>query len=54
MKTDTTTPASSTTLTVGIKNDHSKLVSLLALAAGAAAMPQTSNADIISRDPAQR
>jgi hypothetical protein len=32
---------------VGHKNDHSKLVSLLALAAGAAAMPQTSQADII-------
>jgi hypothetical protein len=38
---------SATAVTVGTKNDHSKLVSLLALAAGAAAMPQTSNADII-------
>ena len=49
MKTDKI-PSSSTTLTVDIKNDHSKLVSLLALAAGAAAMPQTSNADIIFTD----
>ncbi len=49
MKTDKTT-SSSTALTVQIKNDHSKLVSLLALAAGAAAMPQTSNADIIFTD----
>ena len=44
------TPSSSTALTDEIKNDHSKLVSLLALAAGAAAMPQTSNADIIYTD----
>jgi hypothetical protein len=41
------TLSSSTALTVEIQNPHSKLVSLLALAAGAAAMPQTSNADII-------
>jgi len=34
-------------LTAQVKDDHSKLLSLLALAAGAAAMPQTSNADII-------
>jgi hypothetical protein len=48
----TTDSASSpvTALTVGAKNEHSKLVSLLALAAGAAAMPQTSNADIIYTD----
>jgi len=32
------------------KGEHSKLVSLLALAAGAAAMPQTSQADIIFSD----
>jgi len=32
------------------KRDSSKLVSLLALAAGAVAMPQTSNADIIFTD----
>jgi hypothetical protein len=41
------TPSSSAALTGGLQNNHSKLVSLLALAAGAAAMPQTSNADII-------
>jgi hypothetical protein len=35
---------------VALKNDHSKLVSLLALAAGATAMPQTGNADIIYVD----
>ena len=46
MKTDKI-PSSSNTLAAGVKPDHSKLVSLLALAAGAAAMPQTSNADII-------
>ena len=44
MKTNKT-PSSSNT-----KSDSSKLVSLLALAAGAAAMPQTSNADIIFTD----
>jgi hypothetical protein len=33
--------------TIQVKDDHSKLLSLLALAAGATAMPQTSNADII-------
>jgi len=49
MKTDRT-PSSSTASTVDVKNDHSKLVSLLALAAGAAAMPQTGNADIIFSD----
>src|SRR5260370_18176225 len=32
------------------KGEHSKLASLLALAAGAAAMPQTSQADIIFSD----
>jgi hypothetical protein len=46
MKTDKI-PSSSNTRAAGVKPDHSKLVSLLALAAGAAAMPQTSNADII-------
>jgi len=40
-------PSSSPVLATDLKNDHSKLVSLLALAAGAVAMPQTSNADII-------
>jgi len=43
--------------TVEAKSDYSKLVSLLALATGAVAMPQTSNADIIftdlSANPAQ-
>ena len=46
MKTNKT-PLTSTALPVGLNHDHSKLVSLLALAAGAAAMPQTSQADII-------
>jgi hypothetical protein len=44
------TPSSSTALTVETKHDHSKLISLLALAAGAATMPQTGNADIIFTD----
>jgi hypothetical protein len=46
MKTNKT-PLTSTALPVGLNHDHSKLVSLLALAAGAAAMPQASQADII-------
>ena len=35
---------------VGSSGDPSKLLSLLALAAGAASMPQTSNADIVVTD----
>jgi hypothetical protein len=49
MKTDKI-QLSSTTKALETKSDSSKLVSLLALAAGAAAMPQTSNADIIFTD----
>src|SRR5437870_2953982 len=37
-------------LDIESKRDASKLASLLALAAGAVAMPQTSNADIIFTD----
>ncbi len=44
----TMTPTTGPSL--GKKGEHSKLVSLLALAAGAAAMPQTSQADIIFTD----
>lgn len=49
MKTDmTTTPAP--TASVSSSSDSTKLVSLLALATGAVAMPQTGNADIIYTD----
>jgi hypothetical protein len=41
---------SAMTLDIESKRDASKLASLLALAAGAVAMPQTSNADIIFTD----
>src|SRR5258706_5385120 len=41
---------SSTAASIDRKGDASKLVSLLALATGAVAMPQTSNADIIFTD----
>src|SRR6266498_4664700 len=46
----TNPPASSATFSIQRNGDGSKLVSLLALAAGAVAMPQTSNADIIFTD----
>jgi hypothetical protein len=46
MKSDHT-QSPSIALTLQVNEDHPKLLSLLALAAGAAAMPQTSNADII-------
>jgi len=46
MKTDRPSVTSAAP-TLEIRNDHTKLISLLALAAGAAAMPQTSSADII-------
>ena len=49
MKTKMTTTTVSMVCT-GNQTDSSKLVSLLALAAGAVAMPQTSNADIIYTD----
>jgi hypothetical protein len=42
--------SSATTATAQTRDEHSKLISLLALAAGAAAMPQTSQADIIFTD----
>src|SRR5712691_11282500 len=43
-------PTSSAASSIERKGDASKLVSLLALATGAVAMPQTSNADIIFTD----
>jgi hypothetical protein len=55
MKTPILTP--STGASIGVKSDHTKLLSLLALATGAVALPQTSDADIIytdlSSNPAQ-
>jgi hypothetical protein len=49
MKTEKAKPSTKTTSTPP-RNDPSKLVSLLALATGAVAMPQTSNADIVFTD----
>ncbi len=49
MKTQPAVP-SSTRAGIDRNSDHSKLVSLLALATGAVAMPQTSEADIIYTD----
>src|SRR5258707_5861684 len=49
MNTRKTTPSAKTPSTK-LKSDPSKLVSLLALATGAATMPQTSDADIIFTD----
>ena len=49
MKTESA-EVSSTAVPANRKLDHSKLVSLLALASGAVAMPQTSDADIIYTD----
>jgi len=48
MKTPNLTP--STGASTEVKSDHTKLLSLLALATGAVAMPQTSEADIIYTD----
>jgi hypothetical protein len=50
MKTVMTTTADTLTVSPANSADSAKLVSLLALATGAMALPQTSNADIIYRD----
>jgi len=49
MKSDTSA-ARSVSASISNSDDSSKLISLLALAAGALAMPQTSNADVIFND----
>ena len=49
MNTEKANP-STKTVSIHLQSDPSKLVSLLALATGAVAMPQTSNADVIFTD----